>query len=385
MRNLWLAPYRPLDVRAFLERIRSPRLDDMPWLPETVINAAQLHDINPRWLLTLIQKEQSGLTLPRLSEHAQKWLLGFGKTEGPEYPQFAGAANQVMSAARGLRRYLTPGDRLFVGGLVGQQRTFDGARRTVRNYAEAAALRYTPHWSALDDHVAIYCSYFGDEEEVMARTADVARVAKHICHLFEMGYRGRERVGEVSFNLSETAMCSRFVRECCEAAADTPEHGPLTEKYFGGTARETEEKLQQHAELVADWHDARPGDVICFNAGKVGAWGHIGIYLGDDLFAENTSSAKRGPGFVISTLDEIGHERVSGLYHLPEFTYPETGSKAARLVVVLPGHENVMEPLFHGDEHWVRVRDVARAFDRELVDHRADDGKLYLAEKKEVD
>ena len=57
----------------------------------------------------------------------------------------------------------------------------------------------------------------------------------------------------------------------------------------------------------------------------------------------------------------------------------------ARLVVLLPGYENTAVPIMVDGQHYVSVRDVARLFDLELVDHRAKDGKLYLKPREEGD
>lgn len=55
------------------------------------------------------------------------------------------------------------------------------------------------------------------------------------------------------------------------------------------------------------------------------------------------------------------------------------GPDVARLVVRLPGDQNVAAPIFRAGKHYLSVRDVARLFGRRLVDHRERDGKLYLA------
>jgi hypothetical protein len=57
---------------------------------------------------------------------------------------------------------------------------------------------------------------------------------------------------------------------------------------------------------------------------------------------------------------------------------PTPNTNTARLVVVLPGHENTMKPIMHEGAHYVAVRDVAAAFDYALHDRRDTDGKLYL-------
>lgn len=142
-------------------------------------------------------------------------------------------------------------------------------------------------------------------------TADcAAEVAELVCQLFRSSTRNATwTMKRVSFEMSDIAKCSEFVRECCEAAMGCGDHGS---HYWGGTARETERILRADG-----LHTQRPkrGDIVCFNAGNAGEWGHIGLCLGEGLFAENTSSTTRGPGFVISRLSEMDG-RISGYYSI---------------------------------------------------------------------
>jgi hypothetical protein len=62
---------------------------------------------------------------------------------------------------------------------------------------------------------------------------------------------------------------------------------------------------------------------------------------------------------------------------------PTPTIKRARKVVVLPGYERAMDPIFHEGAHYVSVRDVAERFDHELIDRREEDGKLYLRKRTE--
>lgn len=156
------------------------------------------------------------------------------------------------------------------------------------------------------------------EEDTMATTRDVERIAREICRLFAAGERGDYYVGDVLFELTDEAACSEFVRECCEAAAETQDHGPLSARYFGDDARHTERKLIARGTRIAG-PKAVPGDIVAFNRNTESRWGHIGIHLSEEEYAENTSSTGRGPGFVISRYDQIGRHRISGFYHLPEF------------------------------------------------------------------
>jgi|GEM_PF-4688954 len=386
MRNAWLFPYRPFDVAAFFRRIKSPRLADMPDLPAWIDEAARQYDLRAEWLCGLIQKEQSGLTKARLSAHAQKWLCGFGKTDGPEYPQFAGPRNQVFSAACGLRRYLTRGDSLYVGDWVGEVKTFGGESREVRSLVEAVCLQYTPYWSTLTTVERIWKQYgFEDGGESMTTTRDVERIARDICALYAAGKRGEYFIGKIKFELTDVARCSEFVRECCEAAAKTADHGPLSARYFGGNAKETEAKLKARGTKIAE-ASAVPGDVVCFNAGNAGPYGHIGIHLGGNQFAENTSSTGRGPGFVISGYSEIGRGRISGFYHLPEFARTSPAPAPATVKIIL-GTGTKPEAII--DANAREENDVLRADVRPLLEalgyrvhaqHIATQGKVYIEE-----
>ncbi len=383
LQDSWLFPHRTFDVRAFFARIKSPRLADMPDLPAWIDEAARQHDLRAEWLCGLVQKEQSALTKRTLSQHGRDWLCGYGYTEGPVYVQFKGARNQVFSAARGLRRYLTPGDSLYVGNRVGKPwRDLDGNTGTIRNLAEACALQYTPHWSTLTTVERIWREFgFEDGGEAMPTTEDVAKIARDICALYAAGKRGEFFIGKIKFELTDVAYCSEFVRECCEAAAKTADHGPLSARYFGGSAKETEAKLKARGTKIAE-ASAVPGDVVCFNAGNAGPYGHIGIHLGGGQFAENTSSTGRGPGFVISGYSEIGRGRISGFYHLPEFARtPDTAFPPEITVVALPGFANAVPAKLVDNEYCVTLRDVAKLMGRKLaVQHIKTQKKAYIEE-----
>lgn len=387
MKNSWLFPYRPFDVAHFLARIQSPRLLDHPEIVGWVTEAAQEANLRPEWLLMTMQKEQSFLTRRAGStgwQRALDFTLGYGALEGgTDLQQYKGVCKQIYGAARGIRGYLTPGTRYDVTGWPGTRRTFGGESGTVDTLVEAVCLQYTPHWSTLVTVENLWRTFkFEDgEDNMQATAADVANIARQIVGAYASGRRGTVTIGRVTFNLSDVAMCSRFVRECYEAAAGTAEQGPLAVKYFGGDARETEKKLRANGARSVTLAEANPGDILCFNHGSgAGKWGHIGLFMGGETFAENTSSPERGPGFVLSTLAEIGHERVSGVYQIPEFDAPahQQGPGPARLVVLLPGHENHATPLFYNGQHWLQVWDVARMFGVTLHDRRATDEKLYF-------
>ncbi len=142
----------------------------------------------------------------------------------------------------------------------------------------------------------------------MATGNDVADIAEQVVAARRRGLTSF-KVGKVTLNLTESGMCARFVRQCHEAAMG---QGEQTWPYRGDRA------LAVNANLLAAGlgvGDRRRGDVICFVGGE---YGHIVIWLGDGMVAENTISGKRGnprdPGTKITPLVEIGTARIIGWY-----------------------------------------------------------------------
>lgn len=169
-----------------------------------------------------------------------------------------------------------------------------------------------------------------------------AEVAETICRLFDEGKRGTYTLGGVSFELTDIARCSEFVRECNDAAAGKKFGGV----YFGGTARETEKMLAAAGKRTGE---AKRGNIVCFNNGG-GEFGHIGLCLGNGLFAENTSSQTRGPGFVISRLsDMIG--RISGYYQVLPARKVEPVTTTVRIIDHATGKVLAKYAMVEGGDH----------------------------------
>jgi len=168
-------------------------------------------------------------------------------------------------------------------------------------------------------------------------------------------------------------MCSMFVRQCCEVAFGWRDHEYSTSQdinpqLFGGSARETEALLKG-----AGLRTTKPvrGDIVCFNRNS-GRHGHIGIFLGDNRFAENTSSRLRGPGTVISSLSSMLY-RVTGYYHLA------FADADVLRVVFLPGSEVIdCRPRIEDGVTRCDLRLLAERLGYEVYDHIADQGKIYL-------
>jgi hypothetical protein len=182
------------------------------------------------------------------------------------------------------------------------------------------------------------------------------------------------REGSALFKLDEGGMCARFVRQCCEVAAGLPAFGLW---FAAPTARQMEDKLRAAAKAVAS---PEPGDIIAMNNQSYPS-GHIGIFLGDGLVAENTSSSVRGtpraPGPKISRLAEIGASKVSGYYR------PFEGRRPMLLAQAADGSWRVVECRLKVERGVCRVdlRPVAEALGFVVTDHLADQGKVYVRRK----
>lgn len=183
----------------------------------------------------------------------------------------------------------------------------------------------------------------------------VVEVAQAVCDWFETHKTGVLTLNGVPFEMTDVARCSEFVRECYYAATGHNQGGV----YFGGSAKETESMLRQHGKQV---QYCAPGDIACFNR-QSGEFGHIGVVRDGTTYFENTSSQKRGPGFVVSHFADIGWSRVTGFYRL------------------LPARQTVTEPATTTLKVVQRDTGVLVATYKLVPggDHIADQGKVYVA------
>ena len=207
--------------------------------------------------------------------------------------------------------------------------------------------------------------------------ADAARIAREVVAGRKHGRH--VRIGQHSFdttpkrqNGSPRGMCSRFVRQVLEEAMGLAEGklGSGNGGVMACCAAGSEARMKERGYRV---RDPAPGDVICFkpNGPRCKTCGrqvgHIGLWLGDGMVAENTSSGRRGnpraAGTKITSLSAIGASRVSGYY------------------AVLPGgvETTLVKLVVYGTEPpevVAVVRMVAGG------DHVSDQGKIYIEERE---
>lgn len=110
-------------------------------------------------------------------------------------------------------------------------------------------------------------------------------------------------------------MCNRFVRQVYEVALGIPEQ---TWPYRAGRAIWTIDSLEAAGLGIGPGleSDLLLGDIVGIHTGK---FGHIAIYVGDGMVAENTSSKTRGNprkiGTKLTPCEDLW-DRVTGIYRL---------------------------------------------------------------------
>lgn len=123
-------------------------------VPDILWRVSQSYKINPKYLVALLQKEQSLVEDPSPTAKQFDWATGYGVCDAcakddPDLAELKGFASQVEWAAKQHReKYLIQllTDGLTIGGFgVGVPREIDGVVVTPANRATAMLYSYTPH------------------------------------------------------------------------------------------------------------------------------------------------------------------------------------------------------------------------------------------------
>lgn len=165
-------------IQAFLERGTLADYKTADWEGTTryaadiIWRAAQDHDINPRFLLVLLQKEQSLIEDPDPTQKQYDWATGYGVCDSCSMTdtgvsRWQGFGKQVNSAAlQFMEGYLAD---IEAYGLTagkygpGVSVNIDSTTVTPFNAATAAMYAYTPHLHGNQNFVAIWDRWFGKE------------------------------------------------------------------------------------------------------------------------------------------------------------------------------------------------------------------------------
>ena len=116
---------------------------------EIIYEAAQKYKISPKYLLTLLQKEQSLITNPHPTVKALGWATGYAVCDScsmndPYLQKYKGFYNQVMYAAQRNRFYIENSDKTWLFQ-AGKSYSVDVRIVTPYNQATACLYSYTPH------------------------------------------------------------------------------------------------------------------------------------------------------------------------------------------------------------------------------------------------
>jgi hypothetical protein len=165
-------------IQAFLERgyLADLKTEDhdgrLRYAADIIWRAAQQHNVNPKFLLVLLQKEQSLIEDEDPTQKQLDWAAGYAVCDhcsmnDPAIERWKGFGKQVNSAALQFTEgYLQ--DIYRTGVTAGKYGpgvtvTIDGERVTPMNAATAAMYAYTPHLHGNQNFVAIWNRWFGRE------------------------------------------------------------------------------------------------------------------------------------------------------------------------------------------------------------------------------
>lgn len=165
-------------IQAFLERGTLATYQAPDWegrtryAAEIIWRTAQAHNINPRFLLVLLQKEQSLIEDADPTQKQYDWATGYGVCDSCSMndgalARWQGFGKQVNSAAMQFTEgYMVDIEKNGVtAGKYGPNIpvTIDKTTVTPENAATAAMYAYTPHIHGNKNFVAIWDKWFGKE------------------------------------------------------------------------------------------------------------------------------------------------------------------------------------------------------------------------------
>lgn len=349
------------DVEGFLERIQSPRLDERyvdgpePYGPSPdgtiglaglVGNACAAGDVNWKWILAKLQEETSFIRNVRPMGVGYRAPMGFDCPDGtldrnvyPDgkapRPRWRGTVRNIRAAIDWWRRARTftafPKTRRINVAPWGQSPAYDDVE--MRTMAESAYLLYTPHLYGLRNVLNIYDEFFPSTapSRKLPSQADVANIARHVAEQ-RRSWRRYVTVNGIRFDTHAGGWCGRFVRQCCEAALKGVMPGyrgydagyqdeafaafPWLRRYAAQACRALDGGGSGKYGVYERVSVPQPGDIVGMSPGY-SLPGHIAVFLGQGLIAENTSSTSRGPGTVISSIADYGlQSRITGYYRV---------------------------------------------------------------------
>ena len=139
---------------------------------DLIWNAAQAFSLNPRFLLVLLQREQSLIEDNHPTQDQLDWAMGYAvcddcEKSDPRIQKFKGLGNQIYYAAKRIREsYLTDLERrgfTETGVGPGIASTIDATTVIPMNRATSVLYTYTPHLHGNENFVRIWNRWFNTD------------------------------------------------------------------------------------------------------------------------------------------------------------------------------------------------------------------------------
>lgn len=132
---------------------------------DIIENASLENRVSPRFMLALLQREQSLITEQTPTQTQLDWATGYGVCDScsmsdPALQKFRGFANQVHGAAGNFRYFMDNGKNMSGFRKAGQKATIDGIEIVPVTSATANLYNYTPHLNAQQNFWNIWQRYF---------------------------------------------------------------------------------------------------------------------------------------------------------------------------------------------------------------------------------
>ncbi|MBI1908098.1 hypothetical protein HYS28_01610 [Candidatus Uhrbacteria bacterium] len=188
-------------IQAYLERgyLGDYKTEDYAgvtrYAADIIWRAAQMHGVSPRFLLVLLQKEQSLVEDDEPTQKQLDWAAGYAvcddcSMDDPAIQRWKGFGKQVNSAAMQFSEgYLADIESDGITqGKYGPDIpvTIDGTTVVPENAATAALYAYTPHLHGNENFAAIWDRWFGAEYPTGSLLQAVGEPG---VYLIEYGYR----------------------------------------------------------------------------------------------------------------------------------------------------------------------------------------------------
>ncbi len=155
------------DYDSYLANFRTSDKDGVTRMTSDIIaRAAKEHNINPKYLLVKLQKEQSLITTDNPTQKQLDGATGYGITDGcgwscETYKNNKGFGKQVDSAAGIIRWYYDNVNLQPWIKKANQTSIIDGQAVIPKNYATAFLYTYTPHIEGNKNFWTLWNKWFG--------------------------------------------------------------------------------------------------------------------------------------------------------------------------------------------------------------------------------